>query len=83
VLRARQTPPHWLWPLGCGQGGVDVEGELEGVQYAGRAEAGGLPALAAGDHMVDHRRVGVTGGQVDLTLACSVYSVSVPVGRPS
>jgi hypothetical protein len=34
---------------------VDVEGELEGVQHAGRAEAGGLPALAAGDHMVDHR----------------------------
>jgi hypothetical protein len=38
---------------------VDVEGELEGVQHAGRVQAGGVPAPAAGEHMVDHRRVGV------------------------
>ena len=63
------APPQRSWPLGCGQGGVDVEGELEGIQHAGRAEARGLLALAAGHHMVDHRRISVTGRQVDLALA--------------
>src|SRR6266511_1956224 len=61
--------PRRSWPLGCGQGGVDVEGELERIQDTGRADAGALPALAAGDDVVDHRGVGVTGGEVDLALA--------------